>query len=42
MRTVVALLTLMVALVGGAPLALAQTSNDVLVIDGLALPQNHR
>src|ERR1700752_2576980 len=42
MRIVVSVLTLVLALVGGAPLALAQSSTDVLVIDGFALPQSHQ
>ena len=42
MRIVSAVLTILVALFAGAPVAIAQTSNDVLVIEGLALPQSHR
>jgi preprotein translocase subunit YajC len=42
MRFAVVVLTLVVALAGLAPVAIAQTSGDVLVIDGLALPQSHR
>jgi hypothetical protein len=42
MRSVVAVLTFVVALAGLTPLAVAQTGGDVLVLDGLALPQSHR
>jgi preprotein translocase subunit YajC len=42
MRFAVVVLTLVVALAGLAPVAIAQTSGDVLVIEGLALPQSHR
>src|SRR5262245_29980595 len=39
---VVVVLTLVVALAGLTPAAVAQTSGDVLVTGGLALPQSHR
>jgi hypothetical protein len=42
MRIVAAILTVLVALTGSASVPLAQTAGDVLVIDGLSLPQNHR
>jgi preprotein translocase subunit YajC len=42
MRIVGAVLTILVALFAMAPGAVAQTSNDILTIDGLALPQSHR
>jgi len=41
MRSVVVLLTFVVALAGLTPLAVAQTS-DVLVLEGLKLPQGHQ
>jgi len=42
MRSVVVALTLVAALAGLTPPAVAQTSGDVLVVEGLALPQSHR
>ena len=42
MRFVVVVLTFVVALAGLTPLAVAQTSGDVIVVEGLALPQSHR
>jgi hypothetical protein len=38
MRSVVVVLTFVVALAGQTPPAVAETSGDVLVLEGLALP----